>query len=228
MAEECAKVGLNLHPEKTKILHNDKGYGRHVRIAKVGDLDIEVLEATASTMYLGRLLSLTDPHEVELQHRIKKGWAKFAVYREELTNKNVPLKLRMRLFNAVVTPSILYGCSSWVLTVLKEKKLQATQMKMIRNILGKKRKVDEETGDKETWISWVKRATAEAREKMKAHNVSEWAKIVVERQTKWKARLERQDPMKWTKQTYDWIPIGFRKIGRPAKRWTEDQTQQED
>ena len=92
-------------------------------------MDIEVLEATASTMYLGRLLSLTDPHEVELQHRIKKGWAKFAVYREELTNKNVPLKLRMRLFNAVATPTILYGCCSWVLTTSKEKKLQAIHRK---------------------------------------------------------------------------------------------------
>ena len=127
MTEECAKVGLNLHPEKTHILHNDKCYGRHVRIVKVGQIDIEVLEAPASTMYLGRLLSLTDPHEIELQHRIKKAWAKFAVYREELTNKSVPLKLRMRLFNAVVTPTILYGCCSWVVTASKEKKLQATQ-----------------------------------------------------------------------------------------------------
>ena len=68
-------------------------------------------------------MSLVDPHEVELQHRIKKAWAKYAVYKEELTNKNVPLKLRMRLFNAVVTPTMLYGCSSWVLTAGREKKM---------------------------------------------------------------------------------------------------------
>ena len=73
MTEECAKVGLRLHPGKTKILHNDKGYGRHVRTASVSDMAIDVLEATASTMYLGRLLCLTDPHEVELQHRKRKA-----------------------------------------------------------------------------------------------------------------------------------------------------------
>ena len=50
---ECAKVGLKLHPEKTQILSNDKGYGRHVTSAKVGDMNIEVLGATASIMYLG-------------------------------------------------------------------------------------------------------------------------------------------------------------------------------
>ena len=224
MAVECAKVGLNLHPGKTKILHNDKGYGRHVKSAQVGEMVIEVLEATASTVYLGRLLSLTDPHEVELQHRLKKGWAKFAVYKEELTNKEVSLKLRMRLFNAVVTPTILYGCSSWVLTASKEKRLQTTQMKMTRTILGRKRKVDEKTSDTETWISWAKRTTAEARETMKAHKISEWTQIIVERQEKWKGRLENQDPKKWTKQANDWIPIGFRRIGRPAKRWKEDET----
>ena len=92
-------------------------------------------------------------------------------------------------------------------------------MKMVRSILGKKRKVDAETGEKEPWISWVKGATAEAREKMKAHKVSEWVKIVAERQEKWKARLENQDPQKWAKQVCEWIPIGFRSVGRPAKRW---------
>ena len=73
LAEECGKVGLHLHPEKTKILNNDMGYGRQVTNAKAGDMDIEVLGAKASTMYLGRLLPLTEPHETELQHRIKKA-----------------------------------------------------------------------------------------------------------------------------------------------------------
>ena len=146
------------------------------------------------------------------------------MYREELTDKKVPIKLRIRLYNAVVTPTILYGCSSWVLTDAKETRLQATQMKILRSILGKQRKVDREPSDKETWVSWVKRATNEAREKMKECKISEWAKIVAERQEKWKVRLESQDPRKWTNQTYDWLPVGFRRIGRPAKRWKEDKT----
>ena len=126
-----------------------------------------------------------------------------------------------------LTPTILYGCSSWVLTASKEKLLQATQMKMVRSILGKKRKVDAETGDKESWISWVKEATAEAREKMKAQRISEWRKIVAERQEKWKARLDNQSPQKWAKQVYEWIPIGFRSVGRPVKRWKGSDTEPE-
>ena len=107
MVEECAKVGLSLHPEKTKILHNDMGYGRHVKVAKVADMSIEVLGAAGTTMYLGRLLSLTETHEAELQHRIRKAWAKFGAFKEELINKAIPLKLRLKLFDAVVTPAAL-------------------------------------------------------------------------------------------------------------------------
>lgn len=51
--EEGAKVRLELHPGKTKIQHNNIGYGRQVRNAKIGDMSIEIFEATARNMYLG-------------------------------------------------------------------------------------------------------------------------------------------------------------------------------
>ena len=228
MAEECAKVGLKLHPEKTKILHNNIGYGRHVKEASIGEMVIEVLGADSSTMYLGRLLSLADPHDTELQHRTKKAWAKFASYREELTNKDIPVKLRMKLFNGVVTPTMLYGCCSWVLTTSREKKLQATQMHMIRTMLSRSRKVSDAAGNKEDWVSWIKTVTAEARDKMKTYKIEEWVEIVRKRQHKWKAKLEALDPEKWAKQALDWRPIGFRSVGRPAKRWCEKDLEKED
>ena len=73
VAEEGARVGLQLHAEKTKILHNNIGYGSRVRDASVNGMSIEVLEPAASAMYLGRALSLTETHDVELTHRIQKA-----------------------------------------------------------------------------------------------------------------------------------------------------------
>ena len=43
------------------------------------------------------------------QHRVQLDWAKFHQYRTVLTNKHVSIKLRLKLFDAVVTPRVLFG-----------------------------------------------------------------------------------------------------------------------
>ena len=96
---ECAKIGLELHPDKTKIQHNGIGYGSKVMAAAVRDMRIEVLDPTASNMYLGRALCLTNLHDTELDHWLKKAWAKFGTLKRELTDKAIPLHLRLKLFH---------------------------------------------------------------------------------------------------------------------------------
>lgn len=133
---EGSKVGLQLHPETTKIMHNCIGYGSGVRNAKIEGMEIEVLGVDGLALYLGRTLSLMEPHDTELAHRIKKAWAKFKFYRQGLKDKEVPLHLRLKLIHSVVMPTILFGCCSWVMTTLREESLRATQMKMMRTLLG--------------------------------------------------------------------------------------------
>ena len=55
-------VGLHIHPDKTKILHNNvvSRTPRHVRTTT---MEIEVLPTANSTKYLGRALSFCDPTE---------------------------------------------------------------------------------------------------------------------------------------------------------------------
>ena len=54
---------------------------------------------------------------------------------------------------------------------------------------------------------------------MKTYSIPEWSEVVNRGQRKWKAKLEEMDDAKWVKQVLLWQPIGFRKQGRPAKRW---------
>jgi hypothetical protein len=148
---ECLKVGLELHPDKTKIQHNNIGYGTAVRKATVGTMIIEVLDAEASNMYLGRALTLTSTQDIEIYYRLKKVWSKFGVNRQELTDKAIPLRLRLKLFHSVVTPTALYGCTSWVMTSTRHTEMKSAQMKMLRAVLGPKRTTNEH-GDLETWV----------------------------------------------------------------------------
>ena len=149
--EEGAKVGLELHPAKTKIQHNSTGYGSRVQTTRVGSMDIEVFGPNETTMYLGRALSLIDAHDAELKHRIAKAWAKIETYRAELTDKQVPLELRLKLFHSVVTPPVLYRSGSWVMTCTREQALRSTQMKMMRAILSRRRLVTN-CGDSENLV----------------------------------------------------------------------------
>ena len=66
--------------------------------------------------YLGRKLSIGRLREAELQHRIASGWAAFAQYRTELCGKHYSFRDKARLFEAVVTPRVMYGTAALTLT----------------------------------------------------------------------------------------------------------------
>ena len=139
LEREAAKVGLELHADKTKILRNQETSDEKVTSVQLRDQQVKVLEPEEGTMYLGRLLHLTDVHDNELRHRIGRAWGKFAQYRTELLDKRISLHKRLRLFNAVVTPTVLYGSGSWVMIKSRDNELRTVQRKMLRAILGRGR-----------------------------------------------------------------------------------------
>ena len=87
--------------------------------------------------------------------------------------------------------------------------------------MGRSRHRAQDGQDVESWVDWLKRVTNEAKEIMKAHRVPDWLKLVQQRQEKWKNRLESSETENWAKQVYEWLPIGFRRKGRPLKRWED-------
>ena len=170
---QARAVGLEIHPGKTCIMNNGTGQGQGGQSVEVDGKEVKVLARAESTKYLGRLLNLREPNDVEINFRIQRAWAKFAVYTSELTDKHYSLFQRLRLFNAVVTPTVLYGASSWAMTAAREQTLRTAQRKMIRSILGQGRKFipkssivssstsaaegdeEEEMDEGETLESWV-------------------------------------------------------------------------
>ena len=83
----------------------------------VNGMNIEILPYSSSQKYLGRRFTFQDPTRNEIESRIAAGWKKFCLLKHELTTKTYSIKDRLRLFHGTVTPTVLYGCSSWTLTV---------------------------------------------------------------------------------------------------------------
>ena len=221
VAREALKVGLELHGGKTKIVHNGIGYGSRVTKTNCNGLDIDVLNCEDHVMYLGRALCLTDMHDEELRNRSAKAWGKFSIYRNELTDRDIPVKHRLKLFDAVITPTMLYSSGTWVVTIERQRRLRATQRRMLRMMLSSKRTYKDNEGTIEDYVEWVQRATREVEKTMAAHGIKDWVGQQRLRLWQWAGKVARMKDSRWTHEILHWELLGGRPQGRPRTRWLD-------
>ena len=84
------KVGLRIHPDKTKILSNQSTINSDTKkLIEVGDMSIEILSRNESVKYLGQRISFYQQETTEIRSRIRAAWATFHKYRQKLTSKKL-------------------------------------------------------------------------------------------------------------------------------------------
>ena len=139
--ESIEKVGLRIHPEKTKVLSNQSSISADLKNKiQIGDVKIEIVTRSESVRYLGQLITFQHQETTEIKNRIRTAWATFHKYRQELASKNYLLKHRLRLFDAAITPTICYASGTWTPTKEHERMLQSAQRKMLRLIIQTKKR----------------------------------------------------------------------------------------
>ena len=148
---EAASFGLKLHAGKTKVFATNP-LARQTPIACDG-LNVEVLQEGASEKYLGRKFSVDEFRNAEFNNRLAMGWAALFKFKGALCNRQLSLKHRMALFEATVTPSVLYACGTWTVTAEMLNKLRGTQRRMLQWMIRTARRTDE------PWPDYISRAT---------------------------------------------------------------------
>ena len=92
--EATKKVGLTIHPNKTKILSSESSMNPDTkRYMKIGDLDIEILAKRESVKYLGQRISFHQQETIEIKSRIRAAWATFHKYRQETDIKKILVEI---------------------------------------------------------------------------------------------------------------------------------------
>jgi len=222
---------------KTKVLSNRIGPGTCSKEVDVAGQKVEILGPEESTLYLGRALNLRNGQDAEIDHRIKRAWAKFWTFKAELTNSHYSLSNRLRLFHAVVEPTALYGSGSWAMTRAREGKLRTAQRRMLRTILGKGRaSLEKEDSDSESksiassnpnealegYVEWIQRVTAEVEAAMVSAGVPDWVEEQQRRKWRWCSHVCRRTDGRWKRCVLEWIPDGGHRCrARPVLRWAD-------
>ena len=145
--------------------------------------------------------------------------------REELTNKHYSLNQRLKLFDLIVSATMLCGTAAWTLTKSLETHVQRTQRKMLRMMLNYPRKVISKTSEGvqlEPWVDWIKRTTYAAEDRLAGLRLRDWVESHHDAKRKWHKQLAEGPSNNWAYWAYHWTPAGKRKVGSPKKRWSDE------
>ena len=221
LVEALREVGLEVNAKKTIILSTHQP----PETTTLCDTDvgfIEILHKHASHKYLGRCFTGDLRHRAAsaLEHRIGCGWGKFRELEQSLLNKDVGIKLRFRLFNATVSPTVLYALDTAPLTEALLCKLDRVQRCMLRKIVG--------------WIWYENDSFEERGRRMKLRlqraleiwPVKKWSLQWHERKQSLKDQMTNSPS--WTQAAYSRLPpdcdtqngsTTYPSAGRPRTRW---------
>ena len=156
-------------------------------------------------------------HESEFSNRVNAAWRCFAKFKDILCSRSYPLQSRLKLFNAVVTPTALYACECWTMTSSLCNRLRTAWRKMVRKIFRVTR------GELESWVDYIKRATEHVESKCALWGYESWEVMQAARKAKFRDAVSHDDPQKWSRRLLRWSPwfrcLPRRRPGRPHLRW---------
>jgi hypothetical protein len=119
--------------------------------------------------------------------------------------------LKIRIYETIILPVILYGCETWSLTLREEHRLRVFENKVLRRIFGPKR--DEVTG------GWRKLDKQELRDLYSSPNI---IRIIKSRMIRWAGHVARMGEKRNPYRLLVGKPEGKRPLGRLRRRWVDN------
>ena len=154
--------------------------------------------------------------EVEVSHRISCAWAKFHTHKRWLLNPYVPVHLRLKLFDGVVSPCILYGLAVLPLAKSLLDRICITQRRMMRRIVGWRRQTTD------TWRDTMSNIITRLERAQQRWSVESWSDRIAGRRWDVACQAVQLPPDSWTFQALHWqaslVGSAFRATGRPITR----------
>lgn len=126
-------LGLRMNINKTKIMSTPNPIAQDDRIT----INEQQLEEVESFNYLGSILSQKANIDLEIQNRIRAASRAFWKLKSKVFhNHDLTFQTKMAVYRAVITPTLTYGCETWVPYSRHIKALERLQQRQLRQIMG--------------------------------------------------------------------------------------------
>ena len=199
VATTSARIGLSIHKGKSKVLKVNATSTTPIM------LDEEALEEVESFVYLGSTVDIQGGTDADVRTRVGKARMAFQQLRNVWVSRHLSKKLKIRIFNTMVKPVLLYGSETWRTTATNIKNIQSFINKCLRRILG---------------VHWPE----------KISNLNLWQQTrqkpveqeILQRRWRWIGHTLRKPTSSTTRHALIWNPQGKRKRGRPRNTWRRD------
>ena len=147
---------------------------------------------------------------------------KFRSLQHAFLNKNVNIKLILKLFNAAVTPSLVYSLETCPLTQSQMQKLDIVQRKMLRKMVGWV--FDSE----DTWEDAGRRMKLRLQTALNLHPIDDWSAVINKRKQALLHRIMSDGAPRLPKLAFERSPVACsnqnnnqpcHQRGHPRRRW---------
>ena len=132
MKKVMDKWGMKMHLGKTKVMMVS-------RTEEDCNLNIEGedIETVKKLKYLGVMVSSDGLCDEEIEQHVGAAAKVVGAMRKEVLERRELLKkTKLRVFNAMVVPTLIYGCETWTMQRRHESNLQASEMMFLRRVEG--------------------------------------------------------------------------------------------
>jgi hypothetical protein len=142
------------------------------------NIDYSSIEKVEEFKYLGTMLTDQNSIQEEIKSRLKLGNACYHLVQNLLSSRLLSKNLKIKIYRTIILPMVLYGCETWSLTLVEERRLRVFENRVLRRVFGPRR--DEVTGE------W-RRLHNEERNDL--YSLSNIMRVVKSRRMRWAGRV---------------------------------------
>uniref|UniRef100_A0A8R1E941 Reverse transcriptase domain-containing protein n=1 Tax=Caenorhabditis japonica TaxID=281687 RepID=A0A8R1E941_CAEJA len=206
LVEICAKVGLRMNTNKTKVMRNTFASQSPVNVTL--NNVTTCIEEVNEYVYLGRLLNHNNELEPELHRRRRAAWAAFNNIKNTTDALSYP-RIRAQIFDSIVLPALTYGSEVWTFTQALSERVRVNHAALERRLVGISLSEQRQRNLHREDI----RAQSEVRDPLL---------VIKKKKLGWAGHIMRRNDGRWTRLVQEWYPIGEKRpVGRPRMRWCD-------